>query len=303
MFPSDTSNSGTIHFHNSQPTPTSTQLVAPPFRCTCLLPFPNSSNKSLREHLAASHIGAPAKPPCQPPFLHYRLICHATYQCVLLPNSWEWLPHTFFFSCIAVLVRDIVGQQLEWVKIENKFPPKAKANKNKHTTKQPTKPNQAKIQGNLQKRWNRWNVRVPLKPLTSSLPPSSIAPRCPCLDVSHINVCTRIPRRVSREWLPHTGAPAQTERGKKKEKTYIYMYLSIFPCLWGQREWNPPSYDSRVHGLTRQLGTSPPRTHPPALLSVFLSACPPWSSSCFSLGPARPGHIQSDRAMLRFHGW
>ena len=61
-----------------QPTPTtSTQLVAPPFRCTCLLPFPNSSNKSLSEHLAASPYGAPAKPPCQ--LLYYIIVdlsCH-----------------------------------------------------------------------------------------------------------------------------------------------------------------------------------------------------------------------------------
>jgi len=35
----------------------------------------------------------------------------------------------------------------------NQISPKAKANKNKHTNKAtPTKPNQAKIQGNLQKR-------------------------------------------------------------------------------------------------------------------------------------------------------
>ena len=107
-----------------------------------------------------------------------------------------------FFSCIAVLVRDIVGQQLEWVKKEAKFPRKQKPTRPTHQPDKatPTKPNQAKIQGNLQTRWNKWNVRVPLKPLTSSLPPSSIAPRCPCLDVCHINVCTRIPRQVSNIW-------------------------------------------------------------------------------------------------------
>ena len=45
--------------------------------------------------------------------------------------------------------------------------------------------------------------------------------------------------------------------------------------------------------------TSPTR---PPFLSVFLSACLPWSSSCFSsaAGPARRGQIQSDPAMLRF---
>ena len=44
----------------------------------------------------------------------------------------------FFFSCIAVLVRDIVGQQLEGVKKEIKFPRKQKPTK----TNTPTKPHQ-----------------------------------------------------------------------------------------------------------------------------------------------------------------
>ena len=76
---------------NSQPTPTtSTQLVAPPFRCTCLLPFPNSSNKSLREHTwRLHHIGAPANPPANPLFyLSVDLSCHIPMRiAVLLPNS------------------------------------------------------------------------------------------------------------------------------------------------------------------------------------------------------------------------
>ena len=47
----------------------------------------------------------------------------------------------FFFSCIAVLVRDIVGQQLDWVKKENKVPRKQKPTRtntqqtNAHKTK------------------------------------------------------------------------------------------------------------------------------------------------------------------------
>ena len=45
---------------------------------------------------------------------------------------------TFFFSCIAVLVRDIVGQQLERVKKEIKFSRKQKPTK----TNTPTKPHQ-----------------------------------------------------------------------------------------------------------------------------------------------------------------
>ena len=41
-----------------------------------------------------------------------------------------------FFSCIAVLVRDIVGQQLERVKKENKFPRKQKPTRTNTPTKQ-----------------------------------------------------------------------------------------------------------------------------------------------------------------------
>ena len=40
------------------------------------------------------------------------------------------------FSCIAVLVRDIVGQQLERVKKENKFPRKQKPTRTNTPTKQ-----------------------------------------------------------------------------------------------------------------------------------------------------------------------
>ena len=42
----------------------------------------------------------------------------------------------FFFSCIAGLVRDIVGQQLEWVKKEIKFPRKQKPTRANTPTKQ-----------------------------------------------------------------------------------------------------------------------------------------------------------------------
>ena len=44
--------------------------------------------------------------------------------------------YVFFFPCIAVLVRDIVGQQLEWVKKENKFPRKRKPTRTNTPTKQ-----------------------------------------------------------------------------------------------------------------------------------------------------------------------
>ena len=74
--------------------------AAPPYRCTRLpslhvyypthacnihaigSPFPNSSNKSLSEHHAASPYRCTCQTPLPTPLLYYRLICHATYQCV-----------------------------------------------------------------------------------------------------------------------------------------------------------------------------------------------------------------------------
>ena len=117
-----------------------------------------------------------------------------------------------FFSCIAGLVRDMVGQQLELVEIEIKFPGRSKPTKttkpqtNQRQQATPThKPGTRPVvfQGNLQKRWNKWNKRAPLSPsnVLFHRPPCSTPPRCPCLDVSHINICTRIRRRVSNVWL------------------------------------------------------------------------------------------------------
>ena len=58
-------------------------------------------------------------------------------------------------------------------------------------------------------------------------------------------------------------------------KKYIYTSPSSPPSLRPTR-MEPPSYDSRVHGLTRLLGTSPPRSspfpHPPP--PSCLSSCP-----------------------------
>ena len=121
----------------------------------------------------------------------------------------------------------------------------------------------------------------------------------------HINAYRRTAPQLLRVASPYRGTYSNGGgRGKKKKN--IHNTSPSSPRLWGQREWCPPSYDSRVHGLTRLLGTFPPRGSPfptrPPFLSVFLSACLPWSSSCFSsaAGPARRGQIQSDRAMLRF---
>ena len=114
---------------------------------------------------------------------------------------------SFFFPCIAGLVRDIVGQQLELVKIEDKFP--RKQTKNQQETTNPTtkqhpqkaKPPARQRSREICKLGETGETSAPLsKPLKRSLPPSSIAPRCPCLYVFHINVCTRAPRRVSNIW-------------------------------------------------------------------------------------------------------
>ena len=67
-----------------------------------------------------------------------------------------------FFSCIAGLVRDLVGQQLEWASDWKQISPKKETNNqsNKTTTKNNTD-TQAKArarqnsQGNLQTKWNQ----------------------------------------------------------------------------------------------------------------------------------------------------
>ena len=49
----------------------------------------------------------------------------------------------FFFSCIAVLVRDIVGQQLEWVTKKSNFP-ESKSQQKQHTNQTKQHPQKAK---------------------------------------------------------------------------------------------------------------------------------------------------------------
>ena len=95
-------------------------------------------------------------------------------------------------------------------------------------------------------------------------------------------------------WAVHLGPS-----GAQSANTIVCVLktLSLFPPrLWGQREWNPPSYDSRVHGLTRLLETSPPA--PPFRLSscplVFLARL---LVSLLPQGLARRSQIQSDHAM------
>ena len=101
----------------------------------------------------------------------------------------------------------MVGQQLELAEIEIKFPRKnknqqrTKPNKNKQHPHTNQAPGQADLPGKFANYVRQVKQTRPSQPLKGSLPPCSTPPRCPCLDVSHINICTRILRRVSNVWL------------------------------------------------------------------------------------------------------
>ena len=78
-------------------------------------------------------------------------------QCVQHPSKRNLGESSFFFSCVAGLVRDMVGQQLELVEIENKFPRKKETNKEQNQTNTKNththtsqEPGQAVSQANLQ---------------------------------------------------------------------------------------------------------------------------------------------------------
>ena len=112
-----------------------------------------------------------------------------------------------FFSCIAGLVRDMVGQQLELI-VKTNFPEKRNNRETNPTNKQHPHtrqaPSQAESPGKFTSQVKQVKHTRPSQPLKDSLPPSSNSPRCPCLDVSHINICTLIPRRVSNVWKTST---------------------------------------------------------------------------------------------------
>ena len=80
----------------------------------------------------------------------------------------------------------------------------------------------------------------------------------------------------------------------------MHIYLSLFPRLWGQRERNPPSYDSRVHGLTRLLGTSPPRSSPlpPPAPPSCLSSCQLVLLGLLLVSPLPQGRPAVDRSKV-----
>ena len=118
--------------------------------------------------------------PVCPKYTH----CSIQIKCSEIPCCRSAGP--FFFSCIAGLVRDLVGQQLEWACDWKQISPK------KETNNQPNKTNnqnnthtQAKArarqtsQGNLQTKWNQVKHTRPSQPLKCSRPPCSTPPRCP----------------------------------------------------------------------------------------------------------------------------
>ena len=125
----------------------------------------------------------------------------------------------------------------------------------------------------------------------------------------HTNAYSSTAPQLLRVASPYRGTCSNGEWGKKKY-IYIYIYIYIlFPL--------PPVFEANANGTPLRMTAGymgsracwrrprpvvPPSPTRPPFLSVFLSACLPWSSSCFSsaAGPARRGQIQSDRAMLRF---
>ena len=115
--------------------------------------------------------------------LHYKLCWHRSALAVFMPE--HKLVAVFFFPCLAGLVRDLVGQQLEWTCDWKQISPK-KETKN-HPTKQTTttththRPRRepGKSQGNLQTKWNQVKHARPSQPLKCSRPPCSTPSRCP----------------------------------------------------------------------------------------------------------------------------
>ena len=97
---------------------------------------------------------------------------------------------------------------------------------------------------------------------SSTTSPSSVSPT-PYPSLSGL--------RPSRLGRPRHNRPPPSG-GKKKT---LYSLTPPSPSssrLWGQREGKLPSYDSRVHGLMRLLGTSPAPSsrfpHPPPFFPV-----------------------------------
>ena len=111
-----------------------------------------------------------------------------------------------FFSCIAGQVRDMVGQQLEFVKDWNQISPEERnqqtTTKQKSNTQHKPK-HQARqtYQANLQTKWNKWNIRALLSPSNVLVHRVVLLQVVQWLDVSHIYICTWILRRVSRRHL------------------------------------------------------------------------------------------------------
>ena len=93
---------------------------------------------------------------------------------------------SFFFFLHCRLVRDMVGQQLEWacdweqislMKETNNQPNKNQQQQHTHT--QAKARARQNSQGNLQTKWNQVKHMRPSQPLKCSRPPCSAPPRCP----------------------------------------------------------------------------------------------------------------------------
>ena len=114
----------------------------------------------------------------------------------------------FLFSCIAGQVRDMVGQQLEFVWDWNQISPEernpqgTKPNKDKQNphTSQGTRPGKP-TREICKLSETRWNIRAPLSPSNVLVHRVVLLHVVQWLDVSHINICTWVLRRVSYVWL------------------------------------------------------------------------------------------------------
>ena len=115
-------------------------------------------------------------------------------------------PHVFFPALPDKCETWSVNNWKLW-KIEIKFPQKKETNNGQKPNKTSNTDTQAKhqarqtYQGNLQTKWNKWNIRAPLSPSNVLVHRVVLLQVVQWLDVSHIYICTWILRRVSYVWL------------------------------------------------------------------------------------------------------
>ena len=101
------------------------------------------------------------------------------------------------------------------------------------------------------------------------------------------------PSMLGRPWPP--------KGGKKKNLGYPHPALPPLPVFEANAR-GIPSYDSRVHGLMRLLGTPPTRSsrfpHPPPPSFSCLSSCPPVFLSLSLVFPLPPDRPAADRSKV-----